>query len=198
MGQPNANQWLLNQGTTVTMSDVSYGLTESTINSYFFNLNYGFDNRYFLDASFRRDGSSKFAPGHRWANFFAVGFMWNIKNEKFMQDIKWLSDLKLRGNYGTTGNSGISDYSYQATVTSGGAYNGDASLAIGAMGNPELTWETVKQFDLGIDLGFLDNRITLMADYYIKDTKDMLMSLQLHHRLCKRCSQRRFNAQHRC
>ena len=177
VGQPNANQWLLNQGTTVTMSDVSYGLTESTINSYFFNLNYGFDNRYFLDASFRRDGSSKFAPGHRWANFFAVGFMWNIKNEKFMQDIKWLSDLKLRGNYGTTGNSGISDYSYQATVTSGGAYNGDASLAIGAMGNPELTWETVKQFDLGIDLGFLDNRITLIADYYIKDTKDMLMSV---------------------
>ncbi len=176
-GQPSANQWLLTQGTSVTMNDVSYGLSETTINSYFFNLNYSFDNRYFLDASYRRDGSSKFAPGHRWANFFAVGLMWNAKNEKFLENVNWLSDLKVRANYGTTGNSGISDYAYQATVTGGSAYNGQPSLAIGAMGNPELSWETVKQLDLGLDLGFLDNRLTLMADFYIKDTKDMLMSV---------------------
>ncbi|MDE7025880.1 MAG: TonB-dependent receptor, partial [Paramuribaculum sp.] len=176
-GQPNADQWLLDQGTMIDMKNVAYGLTESTINSWFFNLSYSFDNRYFLDASYRRDGSSKFAPNHRWANFYSIGLMWNIKNEKFMQDIKWLSDLKLRGNYGTTGNSGIGDYAYQGTVDGKGIYNEAPTLGLAGQNNNNLTWETVKQFDLGIDLGFLDNRLTLMADFYIKDTKDMLMSV---------------------
>ena len=176
-GQPSDKQWLLTQGTTVAMSNVGYGLTESTINSWFFNLSYSFNNRYFLDASFRRDGSSKFAPDHRWANFYSIGLMWNIKNEKFMENINWLSDLKLRANYGTTGNSGIDDYSYQGTVDTGGIYAGQPSLGLSGHSNHNLTWETVKQFDLGVDLGFLNNRLTLMADFYIKDTKDMLMSV---------------------
>lgn len=176
-GQPNDKQWLLTNGTTIDMNSVSYGLSEIAINSWFFNLNYSFDNRYFLDASFRRDGSSKFAPDHRWANFFAIGLMWNIKNEKFMENVNWLSDLKLRGNYGTTGNSGIGNYAYQATVGAGSIYDGNSSLNIGAMGNDDLTWETVRQLDLGIDLGVLNNRLTLMADFYIKDTKDMLMNV---------------------
>lgn len=176
-GQPSAQQWLLQQGTTVSIDNVSQSLTESTINSWFFNFSYSFDDRYFLDASFRRDGSSKFAPEHRWANFFSVGLMWNIKNEKFMQNINWLSDLELRGNYGTTGNSGISDYSYQGTVGTGGLYGGQSSLGISGQSNHNLTWETVKQLDLGIDLGFFNNRLTLMADFYVKNTKDMLMSV---------------------
>ena len=176
-GQPSDKQWLITQGTTIAMSNVAYGLTESTINSWFFNFSYSFNDRYFLDASFRRDGSSKFAPDHRWANFFAVGLMWNVKNEKFMENINWLSDLKIRGNYGTTGNSGISDYSYQGTVSTGGLYAGESSLGISGQSNHNLTWETVRQLDLGIDLGFLNNRLTLMADFYIKDTKDMLMSV---------------------
>lgn len=176
-GQPSSTQWLLTQGTTVNMNNVSYGLSESTINSWFFNFSYSFNDRYFIDASFRRDGSSKFAPGHRWANFYSVGLMWNIKNEKFLENVNWLSDLKLRGNYGTTGNSGISDYAYQGTVGTGGLYGGETSMGIASQSNHSLTWETVEQLDLGVDLGFLNNRLTLMADFYIKDTKDMLMSV---------------------
>ncbi|MDE6099629.1 MAG: TonB-dependent receptor plug domain-containing protein, partial [Paramuribaculum sp.] len=115
-GQPSLKQWLLTQGTSVTMNNVSQSIYEMVMNSYFFNLSYDFDNKYFVDASIRRDGSSKFAPGHRWSTFYAVGAMWDAHQENFLKDLTWLSAAKLRLNYGTTGNSGIDNYQYFGTV----------------------------------------------------------------------------------
>ncbi len=176
-GQPNAQQYLLTQGTNVTMKGVSQSLYKTVINSYFLNASYDYDGRYFLDLNLRRDGSSKFADGHRWATFYAIGAMWNIKNEAFMQSIKWLSDLKLRANYGTTGNSSIDNYMYQGTVGSGSVYNGGSSMDIANMSNDNLTWETVRSFDVGFDAAIFENRLRASVDFYIKNTEDMLMEV---------------------
>lgn len=175
-GQPSDIQNLLTQGTSVTMGNVGQSLSRSVINSYFFNFNYEYDSRYFFDFNIRRDGSSKFAPGHRWATFFAVGAMWDAKNEKFLQDVKWLDALKFRVNYGTTGNSGISDYSYQGTVGTGGIYNGQSSMGIASQSNNDLSWETVRAFDLGTDFSIFD-KFHGSVDWYYKHTVDMLMSI---------------------
>ena len=168
--------WMLGQGTTVTMQNVSQSLTKSIINSYFFNASYEFDSRYYLDFNIRRDGSSKFSPDHRWATFYAIGAMWDAKNESFLQPYTWLDDLRVRVNYGTTGNSGISDYLYQGTAISGRIYNGQPSMGLASQSIPDLTWETVRSFDVGFDFGIF-NRFRGSADFYVKNTVDMLMTI---------------------
>ena len=177
-GQPNATQNLLTQGTSVTMSGVTHSKYEYIMNSYFLTGSYSFDERYFLDFAVRRDGSSKFAKDHRWGTFYSIGAMWNIKKEQFMQSVNWLSDLKLRLNYGTAGNSsGIGNYDYIGTVGTGSVYDGNTSWGISGLANDKLTWETIKSFDAGIDFGFLNNRLRASVDFYVKNTKDMLMSV---------------------
>lgn len=176
-GQPNNMQMLLTNGKDVTMDNVGQGISEYIINSYFLNLHYSYDNRYFFDGSVRRDGSSKFAPGHRWSTFYALGVMWNIKNEAFLNPYTWLDDLKLRVNYGTVGNSGISPYMYMGTVSTGNAYNNENTLGLANQSNENLTWETVKQFDLGLSYSVLNSRLYGTVDFYVKNTKDMLMEL---------------------
>ncbi len=157
-------------------SNTSQSISEMTMNSFFFNFNYDYDGRYVLDANYRRDGSSRFATGNRWANFWSVGLMWNAKNEKFLQDVKWLSDAKIRLSYGTAGNSGIGNYEWQGLLATGNRYNGDMSLGISQLENPDLTWETIKGWDLGLNVG-LFNRVNLELDLYTKTTADMLMGI---------------------
>lgn len=175
-GQPSYTQWLLTDGTDVTIQDVSQSIYETVMNSWFFNLSYNFAERYFLDFNIRRDGSSKFAPDHRWATFFAIGGMWDAKAENFLKDANWLDDLKLRVNYGTTGNSGIDNYKYQGTALGGRPYNSESSLGLSGQSNYDLTWETVRQFDAGITIGVFD-RLKANVDFYNKDTKNMLMDI---------------------
>lgn len=151
----------------------------TTFNSYFFKVNYDFDNRYFFEATYRRDGSSKFAPGHRWSNFFSVGGMWNIKNEKFLEPYEWLNELQARISYGTTGNSSIDNYKFFGAVGPySNGYGPDNSSAIGLArpSNKELTWETVKSFDVGVHFKFLDI-LSGDIDYYHKTTTNMLMDI---------------------
>lgn len=176
-GQPNDIQMLLTDGTSMALNDdVDQSISEYIINSYFLQGDYSFDNRYFFNFTLRRDGSSKFAPKHRWATFYALGAMWNAKAEKFLQPYTWLDDLKVRVNYGTTGNSGISPYQYIGKVAGGTTYNGEPTLGLASSSNQDLTWETVEQFNVGLTYGFL-NRLYGTVDYYIKNTKDMLMSV---------------------
>ena len=177
-GQPNAIQNLLTQGTSVNISDLTHRKYEYIMNSYFLTGSYSFDDRYFLDLAVRRDGSSKFAKNHRWGTFYSIGAMWNIKKEQFMQPVNWLSDLKLRLNYGTAGNSsGIGNYDYIGTVGTGSVYNGLTSWGISGLANDKLTWETIRAFNAGIDMGFLDNRLRAAVDFYVKNTEDMLMAV---------------------
>lgn len=178
-GQTDTRLMLLSQATSVLPSNLDQTIVNSTFNSIFFKVNYDFNDRYFFEATYRRDGSSKFAPKHRWANFFSLGGMWNIKNEKFMESVEWLNDLALRVNYGTTGNSSIDSYMYFGTVGSyGSGYGPDNSASIG-LSNPsnyDLTWETVHSFDAGVKFRVLD-KITVDVDFYNKTTKDMLMNI---------------------
>lgn len=175
-GFTDARQMLLVQGTKITMKGVAQSISEMVMNSWFANLNYDFDNRYFFDFNFRRDGSSRFAPDHRWSNFFSIGGMWNAKNETFLQDITWLDNAKFRISYGTTGNSSFANYAYQSLIGTGPLYNGQPSIGITQDSNPKLSWESVRSFDVGFNAGFL-NIFNVDFDFYVKNTHDMLMSI---------------------
>ena len=176
-GQTDPRQLQLTNGTKVALADVSQSIEESVFNSFFATASYDYDGKYFVDATFRRDGSSKFAPDHRWANFWSAGVMWNAKAESFLQPYKWLDDLKLSLSYGTTGNSSIDNYMFYGLVNSGSTtYNGGGTLGIAQAPNYDLTWETVKSFDLGLQFG-LFNRLNFDVDFYHKETVDMLMDI---------------------
>lgn len=176
--QPSNDLMLLTNGTTIDMSGVSQSISENVMNSYFLNFDYNFAERYYLNASVRRDGSSKFAPNHRWGTFYAVGAMWNLKKEQFLQPTTWLDDLRLRANYGTAGNtSTIGNYDWRGVLAGTKiTYDGKPGMGLADKSNPDLTWETVKQFSVGVDYRVF-NRLYGNVDFYIKDTKDMLMEI---------------------
>ena len=155
----------------------SYGESETTYNSYFARVSYDFGSKYFLDASFRRDGSSLFGANKRYANFYSIGGMWDIKREDFMASTNWLSELRLKASYGTTGNSGISNYLAYGTIgTYGTFYNGQAGWGISNPSNADLTWETVETLNIGLN-GRAFDFITFNLEFYNKMTRDMLMSI---------------------
>lgn len=142
--------------------------SESGLRSYFSNLNYDYDRRYLVSLSFRRDGLSALAAGHKWGNFGGGSLGWNISEESFFKQSRVsnvLSNLKLRGSYGIVGNSSIADFASLSTFTSG-TYTGVASLYFSQAGNALLKWETSKKTDVGIDLGFFRNKLTIEADYF--------------------------------
>lgn len=190
-GHDDQRLMFLNQGTSVLMNNISDEMVTTTFNSFFFKADYDFNNRYFLSASYRRDGSSKFAPGHRWSNFFSFGAMWNAKNEKFLNDVTWLNEAQARISYGTTGNSSIPDYRYLGAVAQYDyGYGPDvirpdantvinnitSATTIAKAPNHLLTWETVRSFDVGLRLRTFD-KLTIDFDFYHKTTKDMLMNI---------------------
>ena len=177
-GFKDRRKMLLSQGTSVEIGNLSESSSKSVMNSYFGNLTYDFDNKYFVEASIRRDGSSKFAPGHRWGTFYAVGGKWVAKKESFLQPLTWLTDLSLRANYGEIGNSGISNYLYFDALGNSAMYGPDdvTGNLVSNPGSPRLTWETTKSFDLGLNFRLFD-RVTTDIDFYKKKTVDMLMSI---------------------
>ena len=148
--------------------------------SYFGRLNYAYKNRYLLEANFRRDGSSRFGPDSRWGTFPSFSAAWRISEEPFMEKMKGIfSNLKLRASYGKLGNTTSGYYEWQATYGSvnysfdGNVYDG---LRQGKIANPNLHWESSESVDIGIDAGFLNNRLSLEADYYSRTTKGILAS----------------------
>ena len=163
-----------------------YPDTDHSIMSYFGRVNYDYAERYMLSLILRADGSSNFAPGHRWGWFPSVSAGWVVSNEKFMENVKWLNFLKLRGSWGQNGNENIDAYQYLSAYTFGslGLYsfgNAQVPTTAGAYAtrlmNENLTWETSEQLDLGFDARFLNGRLGLTFDYYNKKTKDLLVSV---------------------
>ena len=144
-------------------------------------LGYDYDNRYFLNASIRRDASSKFAPGHRWGTFWSVGGAWQINKENFMLNVKWVDILKFKLSYGENGNDqGMNYYAYADRYST--TYNNDTgaySIQQSAMGNENLTWETKKSWNAGIDFALFKNSITGSLEVYTGKTKDLLWSKTL-------------------
>lgn len=142
--------------------------------SYFGRVNYAFDNRYLLTATLRRDGSSKFGANNKWGTFPSVALAWRLVQEKWLQDVNWISNLKLRLGYGKVGNSNISTYLYgsalQTIVTPMGTAYIPANLS-----NPNLKWEASEQWNVGLDFAAFSNRLEVTVDAYHKQTQDLLM-----------------------
>ncbi|SEL68759.1 TonB-linked outer membrane protein, SusC/RagA family [Chitinophaga rupis] len=143
-------------------------------------VNYGYKDKYLVSGAFRRDGSSKFQGNSKYGYFPSVSAGWVISNEPFMQDVPVLSTLKLRGSWGLTGNQGINPYStfssYSnriASFTNSTFLNG---IVLGNIGNPDLKWETTEQKNAGLDVGLFNNRVNLTADYFVKETRDLLLN----------------------
>ncbi len=168
---------------------------DATELSYFGRLSYSYDNRYFLQFNFRRDAfdSSKLPKDARWGNFPSVSAGWNISNEKFFKDNisrDAISFLKLRGSWGKNGNVNVlSNYPYTSPIAMNQSFyqynpsSGDGKLSYGSkptgLANPDLTWETSEQVDLGLDARFLNDRLTFSLDWYRKNTKDLLVEINL-------------------
>lgn len=151
--------------------------------SFIGRLNYNFADKYLATVSFRRDGSSRYSPNNKWSNFPSAALAWRIYNEDFMKGVKWLSDLKIRASYGATGSTAISPYATLNQLVSGNTiFGADNLYTTYAPGNTlpgNLKWETTNQFDAGIDAAFLTGRLRLIADVYLKDTRNLLNQVQL-------------------
>lgn len=161
---------------------IDYGtssLTEEALQSVFGRVSVSYADRYLLEASLRNDASSKFAPDKRSGLFPTGSFGWRVFNESFFPKHTAISDLKLRGSIGYTGNiAGIGNYSYFNIYSSSGVkYEGNPGLGFPSYKpNPELTWEKTLQYDLGLDVALFNNRLSLTFDWFKKDTKDLLLS----------------------
>lgn len=152
----------------------------TSMNSYFSNAVLNIKNRYVISGSFRRDGSSAFATDHKWGNFYSVGGAWNINEESFMQNVKWIDLLKLRSSYGETGNTtGFGYYSALSTYSYGTPYNGNPGSSPNNVGNSNLTWEKNKQFNVGLDFGLWEDRFGGTIEYYKRVSSDLIIPVPL-------------------
>ena len=176
---------LMKNNTQATVSGYPYG--DSRGMSYFGRLNYDYAEKYMFTAIFRADGSSVFAPGHRWGYFPSFSAGWVISNEKFMaKTADWLSFLKLRAGWGQNGNKNIGAFQYEAAFAydaysmysfGGEKDNPSKGAALSRLKNDELTWETSEQLDFGFDARFLGGRLGVVFDWYKKTTKDLLLQV---------------------
>ena len=163
--------------------DASDGLPMERRGSYFARVNYDYAGRYLVAANFRADASDRFVKKHRWGYFPSVNAGWRLSEESFMKDnvSEWWDNAKLRASWGVLGNDNIAQYMYMSTYSLSGvshAFDNTAVQQTGAwiavLGNEDLKWEEVNQWDIGLDLGFFGNRLTLTYDYYNRQTRDML------------------------
>ena len=159
--------------------------TKMNLQSFLARVNYTLLDKYLFTASVRTDGSSAFQQNHKWATFLSGAFAWRAIDEKFIQDLNFFSNLKLRLSYGETGNQGIGAYRTLAVLQPANyPYNGTLSSGFSMIDwrgpvNPNLKWETTGQFNVGIDFGWLDNRLQLTVEYYYKRTRDLLQNVTI-------------------
>ncbi len=179
----NTDPNFLYLGMGSSRTNINQAVWESTLVSFFTNVNYNYNQKYYLSGILRRDGSSRFSDGNKWGTFFSVSGGWNVETEEFMQKLPEIHKLKLRAGYGSIGNQNIplyayaDRYRYNYYYTFGGkSYNGYAQTQLG---NAELKWETSNQFNFGADLEFLKGSLGVTLDYYYKVTHDMLLPASL-------------------
>ncbi|WP_232074053.1 TonB-dependent receptor [Spirosoma aureum] len=178
-GNDFTENWSTSNATVYALSSFR---NKSNLVSYLGRIGYGYKDRYFLDLTARVDGSSKFGANNKYGFFPAISGAWRIIEEDFMKPVTFITDLKLRASYGITGNAGaIGPYQSLATVSGQGYnYNFNNTVLTGinpsGIANPDLKWEQATQLDIGLDLAFLNNRLTVVADYYHKRTDNLLFT----------------------
>ncbi len=174
------NTDLVNFTTTTDLSSIT---DNRSIEGYFSRLNYDLDEKYFISLSARADGTSRFAPDKRWGTFYSVGAAWRIDQEDFMKNISWVNNLKLRGSFGQTGNEDIGTfYAWQNLYILGSGVNNAAEAGLiqdRAPGNPNLQWETNNAFDVALEFGVFDKKITGTVEYFHKESSDLLFDVPL-------------------
>lgn len=148
--------------------------SEWSLFSLFGSASYVFDNKYMVTANMRADASSRFSDKNRWGYFPSISAGWKISDEDFMKDVNWISNLKLRAGWGQLGNQEIDDYAYLTLVS-----QTDGKVVVDRYGNEDLKWETSTTTNIGIDFGFLNNKLVLSADYFVKNTTDILLPISL-------------------
>ena len=146
--------------------------------SFFARGEYNYDNRYFVEAAVRTDGSSRFGSSSRWGTFGSLGLMWNARNEKFLRDVTWLTNAQLTASTGTSGNSEIPNYDHLALVSGGRDYLGQAGIGPSSKGNENLEWEKTWTTNIGLHLGFW-NRLNVDLEFYNKVTSNLLMEVPI-------------------
>ncbi len=164
----------------------SDGISEFSLISYFGRITYNFDRKYLVTVNVRSDGSSRFGPNNKWGTFPSASVGWQVSDEPFMERIPVIRDLKLRASYGLGGNNNIGNYAFRSLLGNNDNYSFGTGLGTQVTGlapnnlsNPDLKWERSQQLDLGIDLGLFANRIFLVVDYYDKETKDLLLNVNI-------------------
>lgn len=162
---------------------VGTSYTDYKLLSYLGRVNYDYKGRYYVTAGVRRDGSSKFRNGHQYSTFPSVGVAWKLSEMDFMKGAHFINNLRIRTGYGVTGNQAINPYqtltSYQSVTTTLIPGSVTPGIVLGNPGNPDLKWETTKQWDIGIDADLFDDRLSLTADYYNKNTSNLLLSVPI-------------------
>lgn len=159
------------------------GVEEWSLTSFLSRLTYNYKGKYLLTAAVRSDGSSRFGSQNRWGTFPSASMGWVVSDESFLRDIKDVSFAKVRASYGVTGNNNIGNYTQYALINNTvNAVFGDnvaPGSVVTSLSNPNLGWETTKQFDMGLDIGLFNDRIQLIYDYYVKHTTNLLYSVQV-------------------
>lgn len=176
-GHPSNAITTLNAGPTII--NASSNVSEWGINSLFARASYVYNDKYSLSANIRRDGSSRFGKNNKYAVFPSASMYWRISSESFMESMVWISDLKVRASYGQTGNQNIGNYAALALYAPGTNYLGQPGYSPQNVGVPDLSWEVTDQFNLGLDFTLLKGRLTLIPEYYVKSTSDLLLNVGL-------------------
>ena len=158
----------------------SSGFTKTNLMSYLARANYVYKDKYFVTVSVRFDGSSKLAEGNKWGSFPSAAVAWRVSGEEFMKNLSWLSNLKLRLSYGQTGNDNVSAYQTRGSISGAKYYTFGSSESIGYVPNNlrnlDLGWERTTEYNVGLDFGFLNNRISGSVEYYNRLTEDLIMN----------------------
>lgn len=176
---------LLNQLDGSQNQSVAGNLDETTLISYTGRINYSYADKYLLSASFRRDGSSKFAPGNKWGNFPGASIGWVLSEESFMQNVDFISNLKLRASYGKVGNNNVGSYAWQSTISQNtwAVFNnnaeGNPGAYYGSLPNEELEWEITTMQNIGFDLSLMDYSVTFSAEYFKREVDNLLIQKNL-------------------
>jgi TonB-linked SusC/RagA family outer membrane protein len=175
----------LASGQPVANSDFGNTFSETGLLSYMGRLNYSYNDRYLITLTLRRDGSSTLSPGNQYFNYPAIGLGWNVVEEGFMKTIPFVSNLKVRGGWGISGNRNVGAYSTLGALSAGyynfgtGTAGQQLAYTVTSLPASDLSWQSTSQVDIGIDFGFLNNRITGSVDWYHQKTKDILLSVPL-------------------
>lgn len=181
-GSAEATNFLPNTNTLANASRLDLITSSNSSNSLvsmFANSSYSFNNKYFLDATIRRDGSSRFGYNQRYATFWSAGVAWNMLQENFMKRSRLFNVLKFRGSYGVIGNQEIGDFSAMGLYQAGNDYDGNPGYIFSQYENPNLTWETARQLDVGFEFKLLKSRLSGTVDYFVRRTDGLLYNLPI-------------------